>query len=50
MVKCKNCGSRAYYGIKGQKVTHCSKHALDGMVNVKSKRCAEPGCDKHTIF
>ena len=45
MVKCKNCGSRASYGIEGQKATHCSKHALDGMVDVKHPRCAEPGCD-----
>ena len=46
MTKCKNCGSEASYGIEGQKATHCSKHALDGMVDVRHPRCAEPGCDK----
>ena len=42
MTKCKNCGSEASYGIEGQKATHCSKHALDGMVDVRHPRCAEP--------
>ena len=42
MVNCKDCGLKASYGIKGQKATHCAKHALDGMVDIKNKRCAEP--------
>ena len=45
MAKCKNCGSQATYGIEGQKATHCSKHASDGMVDVIHSQCAEPGCD-----
>ena len=29
---------------------YCCKHALDGMIDVVSKRCAEPGCDTRPSY
>ena len=31
-------------------VEFCSQHAKDGMVDVKSKRCAHPSCTKHARY
>ena len=37
--------------LKGEKKgIYCAKHKLEGMVDVKNKRCAEPGCNKGPSF
>lgn len=42
---CRECEKRACYGIEERQPTHCKSHAKEGMRNVVSKRCEEPGCD-----
>lgn len=41
---CPRCPSRASYGFKGQKPTHCSKHHLKGQINLVLPKCKTDGC------
>ena len=39
-----NCNTRAYFGFDGNKAEYCVSNRLEGMVNVKSKRCDHNNC------
>ena len=41
----KNCKKSQIYNIKGHPALYCSKHKLDGMINIVSLRCNENNCD-----
>lgn len=45
---CKTVGPS--FGINGSKPSHCGIHAMDGMVNLKKKRCKYPGCKIMACF
>jgi hypothetical protein len=48
MTICKDadCKKQAIYNVEGKKSgLYCSNHKLEGMVDVKSKRCIHEGCD-----
>ena len=49
MVKCA-CGTRAYYGTKQKKPTHCRKCKADDMDNVTNPRCKHPSCRTQPHF
>ena len=45
---CRNWGS---FGVAGTKtVAYCAQHALDGMVDVFSRKCRTEGCGKRPSF
>ncbi len=44
------CTIQPSYNFKGKPTLYCSKHKLDGMVDLVSKKCIEPGCDKCASF
>lgn len=49
--KFKECKTIACFNIKGEsKGIYCSLHKLDGMVDVKNKKCIHNGCEKHPIY
>lgn len=51
MTKCIVCSKSAYFNIPGQTAgKYCSTHKEEGMVNVKDKRCTEPGCTQRPSF
>jgi hypothetical protein len=41
-----DCTTRPSYGYKGCKPLRCSKHKLENMINVVSKRCEDKNCDR----
>ncbi|CAN0479816.1 unnamed protein product, partial [Ectocarpus sp. 12 AP-2014] len=46
-----NCLKQASYGIEGSRRRQfCSRHAVEGMVDVCSNRCRHEGCSKHPSF
>ncbi|CAM9185563.1 unnamed protein product [Sphacelaria rigidula] len=46
-----NCGKYPSFGVEGTKTAiFCSKHAVDGMVDVKSKRCSQEGCRTYPAY
>lgn len=48
---CDLCGKGAVFGNPGdKKATRCATHAEGTMTDITSKRCAEPGCEKHPCF
>jgi len=52
-VKCKftGCAKSATYNISTEtKVLYCSEHKLDGMIDVKHKKCLEVNCNKNPYF
>ena len=50
MGKCESCSKRAGFGFPGSGAVRCAKHKAEGMEDVKSKRCAEPGCTVRPYF
>ena len=49
--KFKDCKTIPNYNIKGEsKGIYCSLHKLDGMVDVKNKKCIHTGCEKQPNF
>ena len=45
------CKKRAIYNTPGEsKLLYCKYHKIDGMVNVKHKKCKSEGCDKIPNF
>ena len=48
---CQLCNTRSTYGIPGSKIAlYCVSHKQEGMVDIKSKRCAHPGCDTRPTY
>ncbi len=47
---CNDCKKRAGFNYSGEKAKYCKTHSLDGMVNVRSKRCIAENCDKQPIY
>jgi hypothetical protein len=51
MCKRDGCKKQPYYNNDGQtKGLYCSKHKLDGMVNVVNNRCIKDDCKKQPIY
>ena len=53
MTRCKaatGCVKHASFGFEGGSASYCSEHKLDGMIDVKNKRCAHEGCMKRPHF
>ena len=53
MTICKdpNCKVRASFNVEGEKKQlYCSKHKLEGMVNVASSICIHEGCNVQPKF
>ncbi len=49
--KCPVCNKRANFGFaKTDEQLYCSKDKMDGMIDVKSKRCIEDNCTKQPHF
>lgn len=48
----RGCSCKApSFNVEGEKKgSYCAKHKLEGMVDVKNKRCAEPGCTKQPHY
>lgn len=47
----KTCLTSACYAEPGEKkAVACLRHKGDTMVNVRAKKCAEPGCGKHVTY
>eukprot|EP00904_Undaria_pinnatifida_P003794 jgi/Undpi1/13415/HiC_scaffold_8.g03074.m1 len=44
------CSKVCSFGPAGERPQYCSAHRRGGMVDVKSKVCAERGCDKRSSF
>ena len=45
------CGKRASVGVAGTKtVEYCAQYALEGMVDVKKRKCRTAGCGKFPSF
>jgi hypothetical protein len=41
----KRCNTRPYFNTLGEIVgLYCTKHKLDGMIDVRNKRCQFDGC------
>ena len=47
---CAQCTTTPIFGIDRGRPTHCHKHAVDGMLNVVSKRCTADGCETIPIY
>ena len=48
---CKKCNEKQpSYGFEGQKATHCSSCAVEGMIDVISKRCKHKDCRKNVTY
>ena len=47
-----SCLSRQHphFGAEGEKARFCGRHKTDGMVNVKHRRCQQPGCRRERLF
>lgn len=45
-----SCTSRPNYGFPGGKAEYCSKHKLEGMKDIVSKRCSYASCDVRPSF
>ena len=44
-------GCNPSYGVAGsKKAEYCAQHALEGMVHVRSKKCAGDGCSKQPSY
>jgi len=50
MSKCRKCGKYASFGLPNQKAEYCASHKLFGMINVYSRRCTFPGCNKLAYY
>ena len=52
MKKCryKDCPTEANFGYRDGKKEYCSKHKLDGMVNLHSQKCQHLECPKIASF
>ena len=49
--KCPICNKCAIFGFaKSDKQLYCKLHALEGMINVISKRCTDPDCMTRPTF
>ena len=44
------CRTRPSFGLPGMKAARCRRHALDGEINVNSKRCRFEGCGVRANF
>jgi hypothetical protein len=51
MTRCKNCSKHANYNVIGEKkAIYCNEHKLDGMIDVKNKRCISENCNTQPNF
>ena len=51
MPKCVDCDKQANFNLAGEKkAIYCKIHKSPEMVNVKSKKCQQPGCDSQPVF
>eukprot|EP00904_Undaria_pinnatifida_P005719 jgi/Undpi1/2277/HiC_scaffold_13.g05663.m1 len=39
-----------HFGAEGEKARFCGRHKTDDMVNVKHRRCQQPGCRRERLF
>lgn len=44
------CDARAIFGHEGETPSHCGKHRLDNMIDLKHKKCMHESCTKSTSF
>ena len=49
-IYCKECKARALYGIPGNRVSHCERHAKKGMIFRPKIRCEIKGCGKTAVY
>jgi hypothetical protein len=51
MSNCRVCGKGAVFDYPGQKTgKYCLTHKLEGMINVRIKKCIEPNCNVAAIY
>jgi hypothetical protein len=49
--KCSECNKTASYNVAGMKKgIYCNEHKLEGMINVRDKKCKETGCNMIPTF
>ena len=44
------CTTYKSFGIQGGKITHCLSHKTEEMVDLKSRKCLENGCNLQPVF
>ncbi len=45
------CETQPVFGVPGsKKASHCTRHKLEGMVDVKNKTCVSDGCETRSVF
>lgn len=49
-IYCKECKARALYGIPGNRVSHCERHAKKGMIFRPKIRCEVKGCGRTAVY
>ena len=47
---CQSCRTQASFNFVGSKPAYCKKHAEDGMVNVRNRRCLHDSCSKYPCY